>query len=1117
MSMDFFRRPLLAGKALKRNVFAMLRGSVRRSDPDGSTYNVPFFKDVATNDTLILKIDGVQLPTIFFPDGSLTGVIDTLNTALNPSGPPPNYGKAFDTDGSLTLQTLSSGGGGSVEVVGGTAAAALGFDLSTGRLFARGGDLASSPEGRVGNGSAAAFPLGMEGLNTDSFVRALGRLSSNSDVLHAELMRQHAKLAYISTISSSTPIGSACAEVALPVGTRIFTGLGLLSDTPTPEELSAFFVLIDPATGLPSVSRVVAIVKGSMSGAPPYANATSAGGSGNVASLNLVRLSGLPIQGIVNGRVITISSGGSSLKVGDFANINGADNTINREPWDHRGFRWVVEEVIDDQHVALRPMAPSEMALVGYSSDDAQPIIELNETIYSGQVYGTVDFYAGPFLDGCSLIISPPLPPSTQALVYGAVPMTYRGQTGYEDLLAHRLANAASTSAQDSIANAILTRPTMAVASNQFQMGAFNTRWHGRLVHISPTNLAISAPGSSVYWDEADGTVHITTGAPPSTAHLIATGVSQAGAYTSACRIEAAQARTLTVGSKGQFPDLSSALAYLGANVGVIEQCQLLVLESETAPAAGWPISVGVTIRGVDLDVTLTHNGSMLFTSTCSAAIVLEDLTVDLSKTLVSVTSGSPDIRYRNLRGTGVTGQRSIDSLSTDTDIGASSPKTWIGKAGNYTEVRGRFTVDQDAFFHGSVTVDYSITATSLTVNNTVSIGNTLHVSGIVTFDNNLTLAGDLNGSGNVTIPNSKKVQVGAQGSAAGAALQTDGVQGSVVLTKAGEAAVSLRKDDLDLLVNNVDANDVHIHDARYESTAAPGTIGTSNVQGSSTKLSRQDHSHDHGAQSTPTHHAVATPTSNGFLSSSDKAKLDGISSSAAALSSSTPVAVTTSGTGAVGTGTTAARADHVHAIQYASAGQPGILAAADYSSFANKQNALGYTPVRQGGGISQAPNQVNIGWDGSRLRATIDAWLDLGQLLVTGDAASPSDVTAALQNYARKASTNNPSGAGIGGAAGWGTTDIGSVNIYGYRDNTYFGVVAGGEFSPNCTNNITWYLAIDGVGITSVSFTPGDYGGPRFMVVALSGTMNSGWHNIKVQISSSQSGTVSDRFILVA
>lgn len=1117
MSMDFFRRPLLAGKALKRNVFAMLRGSVRRSDPDGSTYNVPFFKGVSTNDTLILKIDGVQLPTVFFPDGSLTSVIDTLNTALNPSGSPPNYGKAFDTDGSLTIQTLSSGGAGSVEVVGGTAAAALGFDLSTGRLFARGGDLASSPEGRVGNGSAAAFPLGMEGLNTDSFVRALGRLSSNSDVLHAELMRQHVKMAYISTISSSTPIGSSCAEISLPVGTRIFTGFGLLSTTPTPEELSAFFVLIDPATGLPSVSRVVAIVKGSMSGAPPYTNATTAAGPGNIASLNLPRVTGLPIQGIVNSRVITISGGGNSLKVGDFANINGADNTINREPWDHRGFRWAVEEIIDDQHVALRPMTPSEMVLVGYSSDDAQPIIELNETVYSGQVYGTVDFYAGPFLEGCSLIISPPLPPSTQALVYGAVPMTYRGQTGYEDLLAHRLANAAATSAQDSIANAILTRPTMAVASNQFQMGAFNVRWHGRFVHVSPTNLAISSPGSSVYWDESDGTVHITTGAPPSTAHLIATGVSQAGAYTSACRIEAAQARTLTVGSKGQFPDLASALAYLNANVGVVEQCQLLVLESETAPAAGWPINVGVTIRGVDLDVTLSHNGSMLFTSLGTFSVILEDFTVDLSKTLVLSTGGSPDIRYRNLRGTGGTGQRSIDSLSAEVDIGASAPKTWIGKAGNYTEVRGRFTVDQDAYFHGSLTVDYSITATSLTVNNTVSIGNTLHVSGVVTFDNSLTLAGDFNGSGNITLPNSRKVQVGAQGSAAGAAIQTDGVQGSVVLTKTGESAVSLRKDDLDLLVNNVDASDVHIHDARYESNAAPGTIGTSNVQGSSTKLARQDHSHDHGAQSTPTHHAVATPTSNGFLSSSDKAKLDGISSSAAALSSTTPNAVSTSGSGAVGTGTTAARSDHVHAIQYVSGGQPGILSAADFNTFSAKQNSLGFTPVRQGGGLGQATNQVNIGWDGSRLRATIDAWLDLGQLLVTGDAASPADVTAALQNYARKSSANNPSGAGIGGAAGWGTTDVGAVSVYAHRDGTYFGVVAGGEFSPNCTNNITWYLILDSSQLTSVTFSPGDYGGPRFMAVALSGTMNAGWHTVKVQLSSSQSGTISDRFVLVA
>ena len=60
------------------------------------------------------------------------------------------------------------------------------------------------------------------------------------------------------------------------------------------------------------------------------------------------------------------------------------------------------------------------------------------------------------------------------------------------------------------------------------------------------------------------------------------------------------------------------------------------------------------------------------------------------------------------------------------------------------------------------------------------------------------------------------------------------------------------------------------------------------------------------------TAHANATTSVAGFMSSTDKTKLDGIASSATntPLSSTTPAAL---GTAAVGVGTTAARADHVH------------------------------------------------------------------------------------------------------------------------------------------------------------------------------------------------------------
>lgn len=62
--------------------------------------------------------------------------------------------------------------------------------------------------------------------------------------------------------------------------------------------------------------------------------------------------------------------------------------------------------------------------------------------------------------------------------------------------------------------------------------------------------------------------------------------------------------------------------------------------------------------------------------------------------------------------------------------------------------------------------------------------------------------------------------------------------------------------------------------------TATPVTIGTSNSLGAANSFARSDHIHAHGAQTDPTLHAVATTLENGFMSSSDKTKLDGGTSS---------------------------------------------------------------------------------------------------------------------------------------------------------------------------------------------------------------------------------------------
>lgn len=60
-------------------------------------------------------------------------------------------------------------------------------------------------------------------------------------------------------------------------------------------------------------------------------------------------------------------------------------------------------------------------------------------------------------------------------------------------------------------------------------------------------------------------------------------------------------------------------------------------------------------------------------------------------------------------------------------------------------------------------------------------------------------------------------------------------------------------------------------------STGVPNNIGTSNSEGTANAFARQDHIHNHGSQTNPTHHSVVTQSNNGFMSSTDKTKLDNV------------------------------------------------------------------------------------------------------------------------------------------------------------------------------------------------------------------------------------------------
>jgi hypothetical protein len=63
--------------------------------------------------------------------------------------------------------------------------------------------------------------------------------------------------------------------------------------------------------------------------------------------------------------------------------------------------------------------------------------------------------------------------------------------------------------------------------------------------------------------------------------------------------------------------------------------------------------------------------------------------------------------------------------------------------------------------------------------------------------------------------------------------------------------------------------------------TAAPVAIQSTNSAGTANAFSRADHIHAHGTHTDPTNHAVATTSAHGFMSSSDKTKIESISTGA--------------------------------------------------------------------------------------------------------------------------------------------------------------------------------------------------------------------------------------------
>lgn len=813
--MTYFRRSELAGKSLKRPTSAQLRGNLRRKDIDAFS-PVPYFENVTQGDTLTVEgIDGngavaeltVGIPANASHFAALDQVISTLSgslAALNIS--------AFDDGGCIGLRSTLSGALGRVRVKGGTAAKALGFDLSVQNFYALGSDLASSIEGRgLGQPYNTALPTAGENLTTDAFVRALGRVMANTDVLFSDLMRREVSLKKVGTVSAA-----AGPQSFADLGSqKVFIGL---SPTVTKEDLAHLFFFVDQETKQVSQCRVTGITN--------QANA-------NILGQDQVVVAATAITGVSNGSVAECPAGnfqGAGVQEGDYVTISGAGNNV---PFSHNGYRWVVEEVIDATHLKLRPMSKVELQAVGATFDENQPIVELNSN--PSGAWGNLAVSRGPFAASARLQVSPPIPKGASYDIWAPVPASLRERE------LHRVADrgygifSSLTHDFDPAPNGILSRPSLVKGASNVTVGPFMVRFHGRPVRV-PGQTFTPGPGAAtwyIYWDEVDcqlksslspaifvseardgssadelaGRTPNTTGKGQLIASVTTNVAGSVQVVTPASRLVADFSQPITVGHGAQFSLLDHALEHLrrlAASGYARGQMEVVVLSDQVAPTSGWTLpGISLHISGGAPGVKLLHGpAGPLFQGAGTDSVLLSDLTVDLTKIIVQ---GAGSWWFRGLSATAGGAVRTIDS-NGPLDIGASSTSQAVGKAGTTASFRGHLTVDEGFDVDGDV-----------------------DVRGAIDVLGNAAIGGDVN------IPSGRMFQSGGEVGAGKAAVFASGGQGFLRLGKNSEADVDLSKDQLDNVVGvllggpAVNADLYHIHKA-LQANFTIGGVATSNL-----------------------------------------------------------------------------------------------------------------------------------------------------------------------------------------------------------------------------------------------------------------------------------------------
>lgn len=688
-TINYFRRPTLAGKNLTFPTYSRIRGSVRRSDPDGVSA-VPYFPTVSATQTLNVATQA-GLVTVTLTGNALSVVLADINTAL------AGAARAVDDDGCIAIESLVAGGAGAVGVSNnpGTAGIGLGFDTVNGfwPILGVAQNLSSAPEGRLGNPYGAAF-IRNENISSEVINRNFGRLSANTDVLWSDHVKQV-------IVYESVPFSVGAFGISLtptPTGNRFFIGRSTISEpqtglnaSSTKRDLAAYYQIIDNVTGLPANSQVHAIVRGTAPLTfPPYADSPSwADATGkNILGLDQDKVTASAITAMSGGRFVTCAGATfitTKVEAGDYAEIAGATN-LGR--WSNDGYIWVVEEVISETMLALRPMSEGEIAFTGTTSGvlSIQPVIELNDTKVGIEVFGTLTVRTGPFASddsGVTLCVAPPIPSGANYKLIAAVAgslkseMPHRGPTGA--IAASSVMGGDFDPSPEWVLHGL--DPTLSGADCAVTAGF--VRQFGKVFRIPARTLLAAefADGVNyVFWSEffsdlrvsqivsgwadvLNDTFHDTWPTGAQRGHPIAKVTKAGGVVTSVKRMvrrTGEKATPLTVGVSGQFQTLEDAVRYANAiaenyaegvySEGAYPHFEYVLVSNTTLTEnVTFTGQKSILLRGVNPAVVL-NTGAFLITVGAATNIVVRDLFIDgTAATFLTLTGVNAKILFQNL------------------------------------------------------------------------------------------------------------------------------------------------------------------------------------------------------------------------------------------------------------------------------------------------------------------------------------------------------------------------------------------------------------------------------------------------------------------------------------